>query len=128
MITSACLPDINFSAMAINKNHECEEINGVKCSVVEKNVSASRAAFLKELLSVNRYAVEIAPSAPPKASAETQTEPASPTFTVGVTDLTFNPINAVFGRLLKTRDGHVVTLAYWQQQELQSRDDVPYFA
>ena len=62
--------------MAINKNHECEEINGVKCSVVEKNVSASRAEFLKALLTVNRYKVETAPSAPPKASTETPTEPA----------------------------------------------------
>lgn len=113
--------------MAINKNHECEEINGVKCSIVEKNVSASRAEFLKELLSANKFVVETGPSAPPKASAETQSEPVSSTFTVGVTDLTFNPINAVFGRLLKTRDGHVVTLAYWQQEELQSRDDIPYF-
>jgi hypothetical protein len=113
--------------MAINKNHECEEINGVKCSIVEKNVSASRAEFLKELLSANQYLVETGPSAPPKATAETPAEPVSPTFTIGVTDLTFNSINAVFGRLLKTRDGHVVTLAYWQQQELQSRDDIPYF-
>jgi hypothetical protein len=31
-----------------------------------------------------------------------------------VTDYIFNSINAIFGRLLHTPDGHVVTLAYWE--------------
>ena len=44
----------------------------------------------------------------------------------GVTDYTFNPINAIFGRLLKTPDGHVVTLAYWEQKENESHDEIPY--
>ena len=39
------------------------------------------------------------------------------TFTVGVTDVMFNAVNAVFGRLLKAPGGHIVTLAYWQQKE-----------
>jgi hypothetical protein len=39
----------------------------------------------------------------------------------------FNPVNAVFGRLLKTPGGHIVTLAYWQQQEKESDDERPYF-
>jgi hypothetical protein len=46
---------------------------------------------------------------------------------VGVTDVTFNPINAVFGRMLKTRQGQMVTLAYWQQKEAVPQDDIPYF-
>ena len=49
------------------------------------------------------------------------------TFTVGVTDYTFNPINAIFGRVLHTPEGHIVTLAYWQQKETVSHDEVPYF-
>jgi hypothetical protein len=54
--------------------------------------------------------------------------PAAPeTFTVGVTDVMFNPVNAIFGRLLKARDGHIVTLAYWRQQENEPDDDKPYF-
>jgi hypothetical protein len=36
-------------------------------------------------------------------------------------------VNAIFGRLLHTPDGHVVTLAYWQQKELVSHDEIPYF-
>jgi hypothetical protein len=46
---------------------------------------------------------------------------------VGVTDYTFNPINAIFGRLLRTGEGRVVTLAYWQQKEAVSNDEKPYF-
>ncbi|MFM2146606.1 MAG: hypothetical protein RL732_1442, partial [Bacteroidota bacterium] len=54
--------------------------------------------------------------------------PAAPqTFTVGVTDYTFNTINAIFGRALKTKEGKVITLAYWKQEETVSNDEVPYF-
>jgi hypothetical protein len=120
--------------MAINKNHEFEELNGVKCGIVERNVSESRAAFLKELLECNHYTVVIVPSAlpkaapaPPDAIAEVPTPSLPATFTVGVTDVSFNPVNAIFGRLLKTRDGHVVTLAYWQQKEEVSEEGKPYF-
>jgi len=123
--------------MAINKNHEFEDLNGVKCAVVEKNVKPDRVAFLKNLLEYNRYTVIVVPSPAPKAPAPVapkEGEPPPPppipqpeTFTVGVTDVTFNSTNAIFGRLLHTKDGHVVTLAYWQQKDKQSNDEVPYF-
>lgn len=124
--------------MAINKNHEFEDMDGVKCAVVEKNASKERVAFLKDLLEFNRYKVIVVPSPPPKAApaskpveGEAPVEAAAPapeTFTVGVTDVTFNPTNAIFGRLLKTKDKHVVTLAYWQQEEATSSDNIPYFS
>jgi hypothetical protein len=63
---------------------------------------------------------EEAPEAPPAPLAPE-------TFTVGVTDYTFNPTNAIYGRALKTPDGHIVTAAYWLQQESVSHDEVPYF-
>jgi hypothetical protein len=130
--------------MAINKNHEFEELDGVKCGIVEKNVSADRVAFLKKLLEYNRYTVVLIPSPPAKVAAiktpvaEPSSEttvvaepipaPVAPeTFTVGVTDYTFNSINAIFGRLLHTPDGHVVTLAYWHQKEAISQDEIPYY-
>jgi len=125
--------------MAINKNHEFEELDGVKCAIVEKNATAERVAFLKNILNYNQYKVVVVPSPPPKAApakpAATPTEetpeiPAAPaieTFTLGVTDVTFNPTNAIFGRLLKAPKGHVVTLAYWQQKENTPHDEVPYF-
>ena len=127
--------------MAINKNHEFEELDGIKCGIVEKNASPERVAFLKKLLEYNHFTVVVVPSPPPKVAAApvTKTEegveippppppPAAPeTFTIGVSDYTFNPINAIFGRLLKTPDGHVVTLAYWEQHEMVSNDEVPYY-
>jgi hypothetical protein len=36
--------------MAINKNHEVEDLNGIKCAIVERNVSVDRVTFLKNLL------------------------------------------------------------------------------
>jgi hypothetical protein len=128
--------------MAINKNHEFEELNGVKCAIVEKNASRERVDFLKPLLEFNKYTVVVVASPPPKAvpAAPAAAAPggeavatapealaAPATFTIGVTDVGFNAINAIFGRLLRTPDGRVVTLAYWQQEEAVSKDEVPYF-
>jgi len=137
--------------MAINQNHLFDELNGVKCAIVEKNASQSRVNFLKKLLELNGYEVVVVPSPPPKAAApappkpavgtdaaspETEAIPVPPanpeppapeTFTIGVTDVVFNPTNAIFGRLLRTADGHVVTLAYWQEKENIAHDDIPYF-
>ena len=133
--------------MAINQNHLFEELNGVKCAIVEKNVPPERVEFLRGLLEYNHFTVVVIPSPPPKtpASPAVSAAPAAPapavevpespapppppeSFTVGVTDVTFNPINAIFGRLLKAPGGHTVTLAYWQQKEAESRDDIPYFS
>ena len=132
--------------MAINKNHEFEELGGVKCAIVEKNASKERVAFLKELLETNQFEVVVVPSPPPKvaaapkpaapadpnAPAETPVEippppPPPETFTIGVTNLAFNPTNAIFGRLLRTKDGHIVTQAYWYQKESSSHDEIPYY-
>ncbi|TMI79325.1 MAG: hypothetical protein E6H10_15525, partial [Bacteroidetes bacterium] len=54
--------------MAINKNHEFEELNGIKCAIVEKNATAERVAFLKPLLEFNQYTVVVVTSPPPKAA------------------------------------------------------------
>lgn len=122
--------------MAINKNHEFEELDGVKCGIVERNVTPQRLSFLKALLEGNGFTVIAIPTPPPKTAAavpkEGEPDPLPPeslpeTYTVGVTDYTFNPVNAIFGRLLRTGKGHVVTLAYWQQKETESDADVPYF-
>lgn len=151
--------------MAINKNHEFEELNGIKCAIVEKNCSSARVNFLKELLELNKYTVVVVESpaakaapaaakAAPVAEGSSSSVPASSpvpsessaapdsvidptpiipapippsTYTVGVSDLTFNPINAIFGRILKTKDNRIVTQAYWKQQVEFSNDEVPYF-
>ena len=124
--------------MAINKNHEFEELDGVKCAIVEKNASKERVAFLKDLLETNQFEVVVVPSPPPKATPPPKpvegeaapvivAPPPPETFTVGVTNLAFNPTNAIFGRLLRTKDGHIVTQAYWYQKESSSHDEIPYY-
>jgi hypothetical protein len=124
--------------MAINKNHEFEELDGVKCGIIEKNASPERVEFLKKILEFNKFTVVVVPSpapkaAPPKPVAEGEEAPPPPppfvatTFTIGVTDYTFNPINAIFGRLLKTPEGFIVTQAYWYQKENSGKDEVPYY-
>ena len=121
--------------MAINKNHEFEDLAGVKCAIVEKNASQARVDFLKPLLEFNKYTVVVVASPPPKVAAPASTldsaEPTAPappvTFTIGVTDVMFNSTNAIFGRLLRTPDGHVVTLAYWNQKEEVPQDEIPYY-
>ena len=107
--------------MAINKNHEFEDLGTSKCAIVEKNASPKRVQFLKTLLEFNKYEVVVVDSPAPIAP------PAPTTFTIGVTDLCFNATNAIFGRQLKTADGHIVSLAYWQEKESVSNDEIPYF-
>jgi hypothetical protein len=87
---------------------------------------------------VDSPAPKAAPATPVAALVEGEapaaTAPAAPidppaptTFTIGVTDLCFNATNAIFGRQLKTTDGHIVSLAYWQEKESVSNDELPYF-
>ncbi|MBK7127948.1 MAG: hypothetical protein IPM74_15835 [Crocinitomicaceae bacterium] len=118
--------------MALNANHQFDDLNGIKCAIVEKNCTTDRAEFIKNLLTHNGYEVVIVPSPPPKASKpETENEPApvvATTFTVGVTDVSFNPINAVYNRELKTKEGQVVSKKFWLQQETTSHAEEWYWA
>ena len=88
--------------------HKVEEINGVRCTVVEDNISQERANFLKDLLEFNKFEVRIA--------EKTVEENAPKTYILGVTDIIFNPVIAVYSRRLKTRSGNKVTPAFWNQQ------------
>jgi hypothetical protein len=115
--------------MAINQNHPFEDIDGVKCAIVEKNASAERVAFVKSLLEHNGFTVMTSATVlKPAAAAEGEPVALPPqTFTIGVTDVTFNVINAIFGRLLKSFDGTVVTMDFWKQKTNKSDDTIPYF-
>ncbi|MEI6815476.1 MAG: hypothetical protein WCL14_02605 [Bacteroidota bacterium] len=120
--------------MALTKLHIHEEIEGVKCSVVEKNCSKERVDFLKRLLEYNGFEVKFAIT--PNKVAPKPIDPNAPiaeatpiieNYTIGVTDIVFNPVHALYSRLLKTPNGHVVTAAYWQQREEISHDEIPYY-
>jgi hypothetical protein len=103
--------------MPLNKGkHLVEEIDGVRCSVVEKEVSPERTEFLKKLLELNGYTVKIA--------SESEAE----TFKIGVTDLLFNPVIDVYKRSLKSLTGHKVTPAYWlQESDKETESEVNYW-
>ena len=125
--------------MAINKNHEFDDLEGVKCAIVERNSTGERVQFLKELLEVNGYAVVVVKSPPPKAVPqqpaavsemavpEIAAPPVPETFTIGVTDVAFNVTNALFGRMLKTAGGKIVTPAYWFGKEEHPDPEIPYY-
>ena len=98
--------------MALNKGkHLVEEIDGVRCSVVEKGVSPDRTEFLKKLLELNKYTV--------KVTAEAE----AGTFKVGVTDMLFNPVIDIYKRNLKTASGKRVTPAYWLQDTAEETEE-----
>ncbi len=124
--------------MALNATHTFEDLGEIKCAIVEKNCSQDRVDFLKQLLELNKFTVVVVPSPPPKAApkpavveGETAPEIAAPatptTFTVGVTDVSFSPINAVFNRELKIESGQVVTKDYWYQRESEIKTEEWYW-
>lgn len=82
--------------------HIVEEINGVRCSIVETDVSKERLDFLTKLLQKNNYEVY---------SMETEEN----LYKIGVNDLLFNPVIDVYKRRLKTLDDKVLTHEYWFQ-------------
>ncbi|MBK8984355.1 MAG: hypothetical protein IPM38_19055 [Ignavibacteria bacterium] len=101
--------------MALNNGkHIVKEIEGIRCTVVETNASEERMTFLKKLLELNGYEV--------KSEKETKKEETLPdTYIIGVTDIVFNPVIAVYQRNLKTPDNKIVTAPYWNQQTPESR-------
>jgi len=88
--------------------HTEKEINEVRCRVVENGIEKSRVDFLKNLLELNGFEVQVQEL--PKKNEE---DPV--TFIMGVTDITFNPVLAVYELNLKTADGRKVSPAYWNQ-------------
>lgn len=90
-----------------NAKHIVAEIDGVRCTIVESEITLERAAFLSSLLQENNLEVmELV--IPPSAEGK------EPLYTIGVTDLVFNPVFAVYERRLRTPDGEIVTPRYWK--------------
>jgi len=117
------------------EGHSVEEINGVRCAIVEKNVFPDRVEFLKKLLEHNGYTVMAAPTPPPPVKpasklvahpvgTEGQVPPPPPplpppapsTFTIGVTNISFHSMLLIYERSLFTPEGKIVSIAYWNQE------------
>jgi hypothetical protein len=101
--------------MTLKAKHIVEEVKGIRCSIIEKGASADRVDFLTNLLEFNKYEVKIAD--------EPVAEGAPALFTIGITDLVFNPVIAVYELSLKTPDGKKVNPAYWNQDTTESVDE-----
>jgi len=99
--------------MVLKAKHIVEEINGQRCTVVEKGVDKKRITFLKELLSLNKFEVVV------EEVAKTD-ETVEQLYNIGVTDLVFNPVIAVYELALKNNLGVAVTPAYWNQETTES--------
>jgi len=95
--------------MPLKAKHIVEEINGIRCTIVEKGATPERCAFLKSLLEFNKLEVMI-------AEDKMETEGEVVTNTIGVTDLVFNPVIAVYELGLKTPEGKNVSPDYWDQK------------
>jgi hypothetical protein len=96
--------------MALNNaKHIVSEINGIRCTIIESDAALERVAFLSDLLAFNNLEVKELQNVSDIPDEE-------PKFTIGVTDLSFNPVFAVYERQLKTREGSFVTPGYWKQE------------
>ena len=96
--------------MSLNSGkHIIKEIEGVRCTVLESGINENRMNFLKKLMELNGYTI--------KVDKEPKKDEALPdTYIIGVTSISFNPVIAVYQRMLRDFDGNVVTPAYWKQQ------------
>jgi len=95
--------------MALAGKHQFGSIGETRVTFVEKKIEAPRKVFLKKLLEHNGFEVII-------QEEKRASEDVSQLYSVGVTDMVFNPTIWVFQRKLRTFDGHKVTQDYWNQQ------------
>jgi hypothetical protein len=100
---------INIDMALDNAKHIIGEIDGVRCTIIETGATLERVAFLSDLLTFNNIEVK-------EMKEVSEIEGEEVKFTLGVTDLLFNPVFAVYERQLKTREGAFVTPGYWKQE------------
>jgi hypothetical protein len=92
-----------------NAKHIIGEINGVRCTIIETGAPLERAAFLNDLLTFNNLEVK-------EMQEVVEGQTGEPKYTIGVTDLVFNPVFAIYERQLRNREGVAVTPGYWKQE------------
>jgi hypothetical protein len=96
--------------MAINNaKHIIGEIDGIRCTVIETGATLERVAFLSDLLGFNNLEVK-------EMQEPTEIPGDESRYTIGVTDLVFNPVFAVYEKQLRNREGTFVTPGYWKQE------------
>ncbi len=101
--------------MTLRAKHSVAEIAETRCTIVENGATKERVNFLKKLLEFNGFKVLVAEESPLEESPIL--------FAIGVTDLVFNPVIAVYEMSLKTPDGQSVSPDYWNQYSTNSSDE-----
>jgi hypothetical protein len=95
--------------MGLAGKHMFGTIGEQRVTFVEKKITAERLDFLKQLLEVNGFEVLV-------DEDKRKSEEDPQLYTIGVTDMVFNPTVYIFQRRLKTLDGnHIVNQEYWNQ-------------
>ena len=102
--------------MVLKAKHIVEEINAQRCTVVEKSIEKNRLDFLKDLLLFNKFEVVV------EEVAKTE-ESTVQLYNIGVTDLVFNPVIAVYEMSMKNQKGQPVTAPYWNQETTDSNTE-----
>jgi len=95
--------------MALVGKHQFGSIGETRVTFVEKKIEGPRKDFLQKLLEHNDFEVVV-------QEEKRASEDVPQLYTVGVTDMVFNPTIWIFQRKLKTFDGHKVTQDYWNQK------------
>ena len=133
-----------------NGKHIIKEIEGTRCTLLEAGIPEERMEFLKHLMELNGYEVKAemepkkvqkpAPKVVPKeelknesgeeVKAESKELPKEElkeeeilpdTYVIGVTQISFNPVIAVYQRMLRNKKGQIVTPQYYNQETDDSR-------
>ena len=95
--------------MGLEGKHMFGSIGEQRVTFVEKKITVERLDFLKQLLEVNGFEVLV-------NEDKRKSEEDPQLYTIGVTDMVFNPTVYIFQRRLKTLDGkHIVNQEYWNQ-------------
>ncbi len=93
--------------------HTEKDVDGVRCKIIETGITEERVKFLKDILEFNGLEV--------KVEEGKKKKPEDPTvYTLGVTDITFNAVLAVYRMVLKLPDGRIVSPAYWKQESKET--------
>jgi len=96
--------------MPFAAKHQFGVIEETRISFVEKKISEDRMKFLKELLEQNDFKVLV-------QEEKRKSEEDPQLYSLGVTDMMFNPVIWVYDRKLRTKDGRIVSADYWFQKK-----------
>lgn len=99
--------------MVLSGKHQFGAIDDKRVTFIEKKIEADRKDFLVALLKHNGFEVIV-------NEEKRKNEEVPQLYTVGVTDMLFNPTVYIFQRSLLTLDGRFVTQDYWNQKTTET--------